>query len=465
MDVINKNEHKINTRRNYIMNIEQNKKVHLNSLCIIVGTKCNLKCEHCFGGHPAPMELDIKYIDDIIDNITWIDELQFIGYEISLYTEKIEEIMNRFIRRNIRVNKLFFFTNGRIYNEKLAKIFNDFRYDHTTHPEKAHFQISTDEFHLNSGFDKKTLELNINKYKQVIKNVQIVEFNLENGLKLFLDTYEMPAEKIKSCNHVMIDNPNRKRYEFQFRPKCEGIMNTCNNGKCVCNCIVNPVILLPNGYIYVIQDMAFHALANNHFDDAIGRIDELPLFDMVMNYHANTSDYPLVKDIIFQNKNSLWWMTQYELLYKYIQYRENIISAIKNKNRYAFDKLIICVNSFVNSAKKKLKKIYEMEIDDETRIYFNQIFTKINTDIDKLHTAGDNYLRMGLFETDSEKELNMDMALTTSDFSESNFRQTLGFTYKNFMKLWIAYDSCNLNEYVETANDLLSDFDGKIIEQ
>lgn len=411
------------------------------------------------------MELNIKYIDDVIDNITWIDELQFIGYEISLYTEKIEEIMDKFIQRNIRINKLFFFTNGRVYSEKLGKIFNNFRYNHTTHPEKSHFQISTDKFHLNSGFDKKTLELNINRYRQVTKDIQIVEFDLENGLHLFMDTCEMTAEEIKSCNYVTIDNPNRKRYELQIRPKCEGVMNTCNHGKCVCNCIVNPVILLPNGYIYVIQHIAFHALAINNFDDALGRIDELPLFDMVMNYHAKTSDYPLVRDAIFQNQNSLFWMTQYELLYKYIQHKENIIDTITNKNRYAFDKLMTQVRSFVDFTKKKLHKIYEMETDDETRIYFNQIFTKINTDIDKLHTVGDKYLRMGLFETGIDKEITLYLALNASDFSESNFRQTLGFSYENFMKLWTAYDSCNLNGYVEATNDLLSDFDGKIIEQ
>lgn len=32
------------------MNID--KKVHLNDLDIILGTKCNLNCKHCAGGQP-----------------------------------------------------------------------------------------------------------------------------------------------------------------------------------------------------------------------------------------------------------------------------------------------------------------------------------------------------------------------------------------------------------------------------
>ena len=67
-----------------IFNMEIKTKCHLNNLAIILGTKCNLKCKHCLGGNPKEkMVIQNKYIDDLIPNITGIDELSFIGYDLN----------------------------------------------------------------------------------------------------------------------------------------------------------------------------------------------------------------------------------------------------------------------------------------------------------------------------------------------------------------------------------------------
>ncbi len=81
-----------------------------------------------------------------------------------------------------------------------------------------------------------------------------------------------------------------------------------------------------------------------------------------------------------------------------------------------------------------------------------------------LDAAGDKYLRMGLLESGIDKELDLDIALNASDFSESNFENTTAFTYEDFMKLWEAYENCNLDEYFEIANNITLNLEDKIIE-
>ena len=114
------------------MDIEKNKKVFLNSLEIILGTRCNLKCSHCLGGDPKNMEIQPQHIDKIIDNITGIDKLSFIGYEISLYIDKIKMIFDKLIAANTKVNRIVFCTNAVVFSQELADLFNDFRHNHTT---------------------------------------------------------------------------------------------------------------------------------------------------------------------------------------------------------------------------------------------------------------------------------------------------------------------------------------------
>lgn len=423
------------------MTIDENKKVHLNQLEIILGTNCNLHCKHCFGGNPNKMTLDLKYVDDVIDNITGIDELKFIGYEISLYIDLLKSVLDRFIERRVKINKLFFFTNAKVYRKELADIFNWFSQEHTTHPNKAHFQVSIDAYHFNNGFTREKLMGNISKYRKSIKNVDVTEWDLKEGIHIAGRAKKLKIEDIKYCNNVIIPAKNRKRNTFAFRPKCEGTLNTCNNGKCVCNCIVNPVVLLPNGYIYITEQTAFTALADKNFDFAFGRIDEMSLYEMVEKQREIEANEPLLKEIVFQDLKSLWWRSQRDMVYPYMLYRNIMIRAIQIKDRRTFDAYYDAARKLISKANKELEKMLGSELDI---LVYKNTYESINEDLEELQFIGDKHCR---FFTPFESYFEIENKINKLPFGKENLFATIGFNYDEYMDLWKAYFEANYDEY------------------
>ena len=433
------------------MTIDENKKVHLNQLEIILGTNCNLRCKHCFGGNPNKMTLDLKYVDDVIDNITGIDELKFIGYEISLYIDLLKSVLDRFIERNVKINKLLFFTNAKVYRKELADTFNWFSQEHTTHPNKAHFQVSIDDFHFNNGFTREKLTENINKYKRTIKNVAISEWDLKNGLNIAGRAKRLKLEDIKFCEQVIIPAKHRKRNPFSFRPKCEGALNTCNNGKCVCNCILNPVVLLPNGYIYITEQGAFNALAEKNYGDAFGRIDEISLYEMVEHQREIEAKEPLLKEIVFQDLKSLWWRSQRDMVYPYMLYRNIMIRAIQIKDRRTFDAYYDAARKLIGKANQELEKMNGSELDI---VFYKKTFEFINEDLEALQYIGDKSCR--LF-TPLESCFDIENKINKLPLGKENLFTTIGFNYDEYMDLWKAYFEANYDEYARITQQYIDD--------
>lgn len=427
------------------MEIEENKKVHLNYLTIIVGTKCNLKCAHCLGGTPEHMEMKPEYIESLIENITGIDEIRFAGYEISLYPATVEMILQKFVSKNVKINHVTFLTNAVSYSKELVRLFTWFRDNHTTYPNKAVFQISVDEFHYNNGFSKEKLENNIEKYKQALGNEYVHYNNIDNGLYIIGRAKNLKLKDIQSYNKVLL--PTTGTHKVAFRAECKGEQNTCNNGKCICNCIVSDFVLLPNGYYYNYETEAFNALDTKDYTYAIGMIGKSSIYDMIHKYINNSLEDK--KDVVFQNYNCHMWNIRY-LLYRYLIFRDKAKLAFENDDVFLYFNAKKEMQSMFDTTFRRVEKITNTE---NISTYF-MVLTQISQEFNMITTIGDDFF----FHSKQKTEcLNRIQNLyVSSSFNRKTFAHYYGMDYDLFMQLWQCYEDTNFNEYKNLANKIVN---------
>lgn len=396
-------------------------KVHLNSLGLIIGTKCNLRCPHCLGGDPSIQELPIEYIDRIIDNIYGIDQLKFLGYEITLYIDKVREILQRFAESKVKISKLIFYTNGVVYSGELVNLFNDFRRNHTVYPEEAILQLSVDDFHFNSGFTWDKLYDNLKKYVDATSGCDFRLQTLDNGLFI-----TGRAKNLKASDIVKIDKvicPNVQHNPIEFRTECRGNQNTCNNGNCVKNCLVSELILTPKGYLFCGDVKAFRAIDTDDYSLAIGHINSDPLYNMIMNYQNQYKSIPISKDNIFKDITNPMW-NAYHLIHRYLQYKDNIYDLLRNgdglsksdyyKKRKAF-------YSVIDDFKNKIAT-FAYTITDE-KVYCNHLYNIILLECAHVDAIAEKRFANN---ADNQTIIELNLFYITSQFNRFNFKKMLG---------------------------------------
>lgn len=434
------------------MIVENNKKVHLNVLTIIVGTKCNLKCRHCMMGDAASCEIDIKHIDTLIDNISALNMLILVGGEISLYTDKIKEIFDRFIQRQIRINYLGFITNGAEYNPKLVELFNDFRYNHTTYPLEAEWQFSPDKFHFNSGFTNEKYKENALQYIDAIGECEYKFNKLENGIHISGRAKNLVKDDVEEYENINLSFITKKN-KIEFKNECKNISGHCENGKCVYNCIVQGLYLLPNGDVYLSSLSAYDSLAKKNNRFAIGNIESDNLFDMVHSNNENYGNGTIYSDaIFFRNYESYEWVSLY-LLNKYIKFRDYAFISFKRDDVYIYGKAKTDFCATLNNFIPKLQELKQES--EEADAYVSYIFQKIEKDFSYIcEIAEKEYFvargnKTSIYNTIKEH-------YRTSAFIRDNFQKTFGFDYDLFEKLWKYYDEYDFENYRTVAIKLFN---------
>lgn len=232
------------------MKIDKSKKIHARYLVIEVGTKCNLKCKHCYLGDAPELTIKPEYIDAILENVYEIDDLWLSGGEITLYLDEVELILHKIIEAKIRINYICFVTNGVIKSEKLVELFERFR-KITTFPDKAGIRISVDEFHSEqSRIPEEKMERVIQWYRDRVGGE--VEANRVKNAVLSLDgrALKLPANILDNYKNIVFDRKIKsKSLKIAFNPLCEAEKNACGYG-CVKNCFTTPLYLSANGYVY-----------------------------------------------------------------------------------------------------------------------------------------------------------------------------------------------------------------------
>lgn len=85
----------------------------LYNLVIEVTRKCNMGCAHCLRGNSQNMDIDLSYIDKILEDVYSIGSITFSGGEPSLNLEAIDYTLELCKKKEIEVGSFYIVTNGK----------------------------------------------------------------------------------------------------------------------------------------------------------------------------------------------------------------------------------------------------------------------------------------------------------------------------------------------------------------
>lgn len=309
------------------MNIPENEKVHLRHLFIEVGLWCNLSCRHCYQGEMQNLSIRHEYIDALCESTYEIDELSLSGGEISLYVNEMKMIMDKLIENNIKVNYVNIYTNAKERNEELLNLFNWFRWDHTTFPEKAIVQISADRFHTScdENFTKKELDENIEWFREKYQNCDLVIIPEITTMSLQGKAKTMDKSDFFDVDEIIADRKEGATQRIEYKETCCENENICGYG-CVKNCITSDITLGVDGYLYFGQ-MA-PAFTDRNENNSIGHIMSDSILELVKQWNNRVIK---TGNAVIKSKNNIG-LHAYDMLRKILGYKKGIYSAVRTKN-------------------------------------------------------------------------------------------------------------------------------------
>ena len=105
-----------------------NTKINFLTLALQVTRRCNLKCDLCGKGEPQNIDITKEIVDKTFEEIQnyYISDLRLNGGETFLNPEMIAYILEQIEKRNVMVNRIFIFTNGCYFDERIAKAIKRF---------------------------------------------------------------------------------------------------------------------------------------------------------------------------------------------------------------------------------------------------------------------------------------------------------------------------------------------------
>lgn len=115
-----------------------NTKINFLTLALQVTRRCNLRCDLCGKGEPQNIDITKEIVDKTFDEVQnyYISDLRLNGGETFLNPEMIVYILKQIEKRNIVVNRIFVFTNGYYFDQRIAKAIKRFcDYSRTIKPQ------------------------------------------------------------------------------------------------------------------------------------------------------------------------------------------------------------------------------------------------------------------------------------------------------------------------------------------
>ena len=103
-------------------------KISFLTLALQVTRRCNLRCDLCGKGEPQNIDITTEIIDKTFDEVQnyYISDLRLNGGETFLKPEMIVYILEQIEKRNIMVNRIFVFTNGYYFDQRIVKAIKRF---------------------------------------------------------------------------------------------------------------------------------------------------------------------------------------------------------------------------------------------------------------------------------------------------------------------------------------------------
>lgn len=357
-------------------------KVSLRHIYLEIGRMCNLKCIHCCKGEPEDAKMSDKVMAALLDNVHFIDEITITGGEPMLYVERMETLLDRCKKRNIKVNYFNVITNCTIRSEDFVKVFNAW-HDYCTFGNDNELTISTDKYHKSYVLEHLpdvNVEENIRWYREKLKKCKFLpstEKMIDNDVFIFNEGRVRNWEEKQKERYMTIEECNRKKNVAAYIPirgKCEGEENICKYG-CVYNCIRQILYLNPYGDIFLDTFVSFD-LQNKCKDIRVGNILSNTIYDLISIWNKEV-------------KNADFTETQIELKNKILtEAPDRIKSLVLNADTYS-------ARGYFREAEKEIEKIKLFtSLCVKER---NKIIEKVNSVID-LYEKNNDIMDKGQFK-------------------------------------------------------------------
>ena len=124
--------------------------MEVSNLVIEVTRKCNMCCDHCLRGEMENLDLQEKYIDSLLNQVTYISDVTFTGGEPSLNVPIMEYFLNQCKEKEIGIGGFYIATNGLNIGEDFV-MFCLRMFSYCDEKEQCTVHVSNDYYHQVEG--------------------------------------------------------------------------------------------------------------------------------------------------------------------------------------------------------------------------------------------------------------------------------------------------------------------------
>lgn len=134
-------------------------KLYAKDLCIEITRRCNMSCAHCMRGNAQNIDIEHRYIKNLLKHFQHIQHLNITGGEPSLNTKAMRYILKQLKLYNIHVYSIYIVTNGSLssISKEFINICSEL-YEYQEEKDENHhmLEMSDDKFH-NSHYHPKVI--------------------------------------------------------------------------------------------------------------------------------------------------------------------------------------------------------------------------------------------------------------------------------------------------------------------
>ena len=191
----------------------------------LITEKCNLNCVgYCSEGGPGKCSMTLEMIDASMKPFKEINVLKILGGEPSLELDLVQRIYDNIIKRKIKVNEVWFFTNG-VHRERIEKMLEIFAKP-TKLINAVYVYVSRGKYHDRSmrllKQDPQVAEDNLEYFKEKYKGKMFVEKQWDEERPLNVgharNDNKNPIRLTKDTRNIIMFGDN-KIYKVVFSPK------------------------------------------------------------------------------------------------------------------------------------------------------------------------------------------------------------------------------------------------------
>ena len=191
----------------------------------LITEKCNLNCVgYCSEGGPGKCSMTPEMIDASMKPFKEINILKILGGEPSLELDLVQRIYDNIIKRKIKVNEVWFFTNG-VHRDRIEKMLEIFAKP-TKLINAVYVYVSRGKYHDRSmrllKQDPQVAEDNLEYFKEKYKGKMFVEKQWDEERPLNVgharNDNKNPIRLTKDTRNIIMFGDN-KIYKVVFSPK------------------------------------------------------------------------------------------------------------------------------------------------------------------------------------------------------------------------------------------------------